>query len=213
MGGCVGHNCRLGSGMIVFPARTIESDVVLFASKERRVIDRDIRYEDSDHHQLKNASLHRRLYPRGDESERIGGGILVTYNQWTSFAFIIHPISVKRDVSRKYPFLGHVLSERQIEFFSQFFPPVYLSEIEGITSAATGCQIKGWLIACPFTPRQMVELPEARSIVRSSRPDGWPNDSARRFWDWARSPLLLGTRASPSRTGWLSPLRRAIPTL
>lgn len=68
MGGCVGHNCRLGSGLIVFPARTIESDVVLFASKERRVVDRDIRYEDSDHHRLKNASLHRRLYPRGDES-------------------------------------------------------------------------------------------------------------------------------------------------
>jgi UDP-N-acetylglucosamine diphosphorylase / glucose-1-phosphate thymidylyltransferase / UDP-N-acetylgalactosamine diphosphorylase / glucosamine-1-phosphate N-acetyltransferase / galactosamine-1-phosphate N-acetyltransferase len=68
MGGCVGHNCRLGSGLIVFPARTIESDVVLFASKERRVVDRDIRYEDSDHHKLKSASLHRRLYPRGDES-------------------------------------------------------------------------------------------------------------------------------------------------
>ena len=68
MGGCVGHNCRLGSGLIVFPARTIESDVVLFASKERRVIDRDVHYEESDHHQLRNASLHRRLYPRGDES-------------------------------------------------------------------------------------------------------------------------------------------------
>jgi carbonic anhydrase/acetyltransferase-like protein (isoleucine patch superfamily) len=68
MGGCVGHNCRLGSGMIIFPARTIESDVVLFASKARRVIDKDIRYEESDHHRLKNASLHRRLYPRGDES-------------------------------------------------------------------------------------------------------------------------------------------------
>ena len=68
MGGCVGHNCRLGSGMIVFPARTIESDVVLFASRERRVVDRDVRYEESDHHRLKTASLHRRLYPRGDES-------------------------------------------------------------------------------------------------------------------------------------------------
>jgi len=79
-----------------------------------------------------------------------------------SFAFIIHPISVKRDVQRKYPFLGRILSEHQIEFFSQFFPPVYLSEIEGITSAATGKQIKGWLIACPLTPRQMLELPEAR---------------------------------------------------
>ena len=89
-----------------------------------------------------------------------------------SFAFIIHPISVKRDVRRKYPFLGGLLSERQIEFFSQFFPPVYLSEIEGITSAATGRQIKGWLIACPFTPRQMLELPEARvynKIVQTGR--------------------------------------------
>lgn len=79
-----------------------------------------------------------------------------------SFAFIIHPINVKRDVQKKYPFLGRVLSERQIEFFSQFFPPVYLSEIEGITSAATGRQVKGWLIACPLTPRQMMELPEGR---------------------------------------------------
>jgi carbonic anhydrase/acetyltransferase-like protein (isoleucine patch superfamily) len=68
MGGCVGHNCRLGSGLIVFPARTIESDVVMFASPERRVINRDVRYEESDHHRLKNASVHRRLYPRGDET-------------------------------------------------------------------------------------------------------------------------------------------------
>ncbi len=89
-----------------------------------------------------------------------------------SFAFIIHPISVKRDVQRKYPFLGRILSERQIEFFSQFFPPVYLSEIEGITSAASGREIKGWLIACPFTPRQMLELPEGRvynKIVQTGR--------------------------------------------
>jgi predicted amino acid dehydrogenase len=89
-----------------------------------------------------------------------------------SFAFIIHPISVKRDVQRKYPFLGRILSERQIEFFSQHFPPVYLSEIEGITSASTGREIKGWLIACPFTPRQMMELPERRvydKIVQTGR--------------------------------------------
>lgn len=64
LGGCVGHNCRLGSGMIVFPARTIESDVVLLASKDRRVIDKDVYYEDSDHHQFSYAGLHTRLYPR-----------------------------------------------------------------------------------------------------------------------------------------------------
>jgi len=69
IGSAVGHNCRLGSGMIVYPARTIESDVVLAASKDRRVIDKDIRYEDSDHHKFKSASLHRRLYPRPGEGE------------------------------------------------------------------------------------------------------------------------------------------------
>jgi carbonic anhydrase/acetyltransferase-like protein (isoleucine patch superfamily) len=67
LGGCVGHNCRLGSGLIVFPARAIESDVVLFASPERRVIDRDIRYEDSDHQGHPYADLHPRLYPRAEE--------------------------------------------------------------------------------------------------------------------------------------------------
>jgi acetyltransferase-like isoleucine patch superfamily enzyme len=68
LGGCIGHNCRMGSGMIVFPARTIESDVVLFASRERRVLDRDVRYEDSDHHGLKFKNLHPRLYPRPGET-------------------------------------------------------------------------------------------------------------------------------------------------
>ncbi|HTP00801.1 MAG TPA: hypothetical protein VMJ64_05455 [Anaerolineales bacterium] len=75
------------------------------------------------------------------------------------FAFIVHPIDPKRDVSRKYPLLGRVLSEGQIDFFSKYFPPVYLSEIEGIQSEGTGKQVKGWFIACPFTPRRMMELP------------------------------------------------------
>jgi len=82
-----------------------------------------------------------------------------------AFAFIIHPIDPKRDVSRKFPLLGRVLSERQIDFFSTFFPPIYISEIEGITSEATGKQIKGWFIACPFTPQRMLELPE-RMVYR-----------------------------------------------
>jgi fatty aldehyde-generating acyl-ACP reductase len=89
-----------------------------------------------------------------------------------SFAFIIHPIDPKRDVSRKFPFLGRILSERQIDFFSTFFPPVYISEIEGIKSQATGKEIKGWFIACPYTPRRMMELPEHtvyRKIIQTGR--------------------------------------------
>ncbi len=64
LGGCVGHNCRIGSGLVVYPARTIESDVILIGSNDRRVIDHDITYEESDHHKLKQSDLHPQLYPR-----------------------------------------------------------------------------------------------------------------------------------------------------
>jgi carbonic anhydrase/acetyltransferase-like protein (isoleucine patch superfamily) len=68
LGCCIGHNCRIGSGLIVYPARMIESDVVLLASAERRVITGDVLFEDSDHHKLSAADMHRRLYPRPGET-------------------------------------------------------------------------------------------------------------------------------------------------
>ncbi|MGQ0601279.1 MAG: shikimate dehydrogenase [Anaerolineales bacterium] len=77
-----------------------------------------------------------------------------------TFAFIIHPIDPKRDVSRKYPLLGKYLSVAQINFFSTFVPPVYISEITGFRSEASGKEIKGWFVACPYTPQRMMELPE-----------------------------------------------------
>src|SRR5690606_22065203 len=40
LGGCVGHNARIGSGMVIMPARVVESDSILVASPERRVIAR-----------------------------------------------------------------------------------------------------------------------------------------------------------------------------
>lgn len=65
LGGAVGHNVRIGSGMVVFPARMIDSDVILFASPERRVLDKNVMYEDSDHLRLSGgADMHPRLYPR-----------------------------------------------------------------------------------------------------------------------------------------------------
>ncbi|HVN56272.1 MAG TPA: hypothetical protein VMT46_18230 [Anaerolineaceae bacterium] len=71
LGSCVGHNCRIGAGMLIYPARAIESDVILVASPQRRIIDRDVTYEDSDHHKLPAAELHRRLYPRLEERELV----------------------------------------------------------------------------------------------------------------------------------------------
>ncbi len=76
-----------------------------------------------------------------------------------TFAFIIHPINPKRDVSRKWPLLGKILTEGQVNFFSAYFPPVYISEINGVRSVATGKEVKGWFIACPFTPQRMLQLP------------------------------------------------------
>lgn len=76
-----------------------------------------------------------------------------------TFAFIIHPIQIKKDVARKYPLLGKILTEGQINYFSRYFPPVYLSEVKGVRSAQTGRELRGWLIACPYTPPTMMRLP------------------------------------------------------
>ena len=67
LGGCVGHNCRIGAGMIIYPARTIESDVVLAATDERRVIAKNIAFEDSDHHGLRLSHLHKTLYHKKED--------------------------------------------------------------------------------------------------------------------------------------------------
>jgi carbonic anhydrase/acetyltransferase-like protein (isoleucine patch superfamily) len=69
LGSAVGHNCRIGSGMVVFPGRMIESDVVLVAGHQRRVISRSISYEESDHHAIRFGDVHKRFYPRRDEHE------------------------------------------------------------------------------------------------------------------------------------------------
>lgn len=87
-----------------------------------------------------------------------------------TFAFIIHPIDPKGDVARKYPLLGRLLPEPAIHFLSGFWPPVYISEITGLRSAETGREVRGWFVAAPYTPQQMMRLPEARvyrKIVRT----------------------------------------------
>ena len=89
-----------------------------------------------------------------------------------TFAFIIHPIDPKRDVSRKFPLLGRYLSAGQINFFSTFFPPVYISQIDGLRSAANGREVKGWFVACPLTPARMLELPE-KTVYRKIVQTGW----------------------------------------
>lgn len=76
-----------------------------------------------------------------------------------AFAFIIHPITIRKDVNRKFPPLGTILPEPVINWASQFFPPLYISEITGIQSVSTGKIIHGWFLAVPFTPPTMMRLP------------------------------------------------------
>ncbi len=79
LGSAVGHNCRIGSGMIVFPGRMIESDVVVVASPQRRVISRSLTYEESDHHNIKFGDVHKRFYPRADEVQE---AINESWDEW-----------------------------------------------------------------------------------------------------------------------------------
>ncbi|MGD2206452.1 MAG: multidrug transporter [Anaerolineae bacterium] len=64
LGGCVGHHCRIGADLTIFPARTIESDVVLARTDEKSVVSHNVAYEDSDHLRWPDAGFHPRLYPR-----------------------------------------------------------------------------------------------------------------------------------------------------
>jgi UDP-N-acetylglucosamine diphosphorylase / glucose-1-phosphate thymidylyltransferase / UDP-N-acetylgalactosamine diphosphorylase / glucosamine-1-phosphate N-acetyltransferase / galactosamine-1-phosphate N-acetyltransferase len=64
LGGCVGHNCRVGSDLTIFPGRTIESDCVVIRSDQRAVVNRNVSFENSDHHGLPGCEVHPRLYPR-----------------------------------------------------------------------------------------------------------------------------------------------------
>lgn len=64
LGGCVGHHCRLSSGFIIYPARTIESDVILLADSGNQFITEDIRYEQGIHESVELEEPFPRLYPR-----------------------------------------------------------------------------------------------------------------------------------------------------
>jgi len=64
LGGCVGHHCRIGADLTIYPARTIESDVVLARTNERSVISHNVTYEESDHLNWPGIDVHSRLYPR-----------------------------------------------------------------------------------------------------------------------------------------------------
>lgn len=89
-----------------------------------------------------------------------------------NFAFVIHPVDPKKDVSRKFPLLGTYLPVGAINFFSRYFPPVYVSHITGVRSQTTGKEIEGWFVACPLTPQRSLEVPPSvvyKKVIQTGR--------------------------------------------
>ena len=80
------------------------------------------------------------------------------------FGFIIHPLSARQDIARKFP-LAKLLPERILESVIKRINPFPVSHIEGIKSL-TGAEAEGWFIGCPLTPRQFLGLPEAFVIQK-----------------------------------------------
>jgi len=73
------------------------------------------------------------------------------------FAFVIHPLSAKKDIARKYPFVK-VLPESAVEWGLKHKSPMLVSHITGVRSL-TGAQAEGWFVGCPLSANQIVSLP------------------------------------------------------
>lgn len=73
------------------------------------------------------------------------------------FAFVIHPLSAKRDIARKYPFVK-LLPESAVEWGMRHKNPMMISHITGVRSL-TGAEAEGWFVGCPLTAKQIVSLP------------------------------------------------------
>jgi len=74
------------------------------------------------------------------------------------FGFLIHPISVRQDIARKYAFARY-LPEPWVEQMLTIIPPKTVSHITGVRSH-TGAEAEGWFVGCPLTPRQFLTLDE-----------------------------------------------------
>ena len=77
------------------------------------------------------------------------------------FAFIIHPLDVRRDVAKKGGLFSAAkyLPEPAVEWGIKFKSPMVMSHITGLQSP-TGAKAEGWFIGCPLTPTQLLTLPQ-----------------------------------------------------
>lgn len=72
------------------------------------------------------------------------------------FGFIIHPLSAREDVARRYP-VARFLPEGVIEWRLKSMKPQLVSHITGV-EGADGARAEGWFGGCTLTARQMLSL-------------------------------------------------------
>ncbi|MFA0757722.1 MAG: hypothetical protein PVTTEEND_000081 [Candidatus Fervidibacter sp.] len=70
------------------------------------------------------------------------------------FAFLVHPLDLKRDVARKYP-IAKWLPESWVEALLRRMGVKVLGKITGIRSL-TGATTEGWLLGIPMTAKMML---------------------------------------------------------
>ncbi|MDQ3248717.1 MAG: serine carboxypeptidase, partial [Chloroflexota bacterium] len=72
------------------------------------------------------------------------------------FAFVIHPLSTRfifnHPILRYFKWLPHAW----VEWAVAYMPPLYLSRMKGMQSAATGQKVEGYLYTLGTTPKQMM---------------------------------------------------------
>lgn len=88
----------------------------------------------------------RVLYPQGKPVEE------------RTFAFVIHPLSLKQVRNHKYLGLFGWLPDSWLHWIVGKLPPIMpISHVKGARSA-TGVELKGWLYAVPATPRALMDM-------------------------------------------------------
>ncbi|WP_366923305.1 shikimate dehydrogenase [Metallumcola ferriviriculae] len=86
----------------------------------------------------------------------------------SKFAFMIHPLDIT-DYTRKFPLLGK-MPEQLISNVTKLFPPLHVSDIEGVVSPHA--ETSGWFVGCPLTSQQMLSLPQdyvLKKIIKTGR--------------------------------------------
>jgi len=73
------------------------------------------------------------------------------------FAFMIHPLDLS-ELARMYRFTRY-LPARVSAWLAPHIPPVTASPVRGVVSEHDGSTAEGWLVGCPLTAEQLLQLP------------------------------------------------------